>query len=78
MGFDAVQQQRQERVRRIAELQKVIQMCFDKGRNINKEKLIAEFSIKWAASRRTILEYLSLLKQTMGFILTKEEILPFK
>ena len=75
---DAVLRLRQERMSHIEELRSVFNAAFKQGRNIYKEKLVATYCIKWGVSRRTLLEYLSLLQSVMKFGVENNIILPKK
>ncbi len=46
------------RIKRI----KTIQIIFKKHKKIDEEQLIAELSMSWGASRRTILDYIKVVK----------------
>ncbi len=52
----------EERKSRIKQIQRSIQKAEDTGRGINKEKLIAVSCMEWGSTRRTILEYISVIE----------------
>ena len=49
------------RIFRMNEIKKI----FKKHKKVDKEKLIAELSMQWGASRRTILEYIKTVKNAI-------------
>ena len=66
----------EKRRKRINEIIQVIKKLKDKA---GKESLIAECSLNWGTSRRTLLEYIKLLKdagkieEVAGLLIWKEE-----
>lgn len=54
--------------RRLIRLQKIkrtIVQAKEKGKQVDKEKLIAVCAMEWGASRRTILEYIKTVELTL-------------
>ena len=53
-----------DRKQKIEQIIRSIQKAEDTGREISKEKLIAVSCLEWGNTRRTILEYISLIELT--------------
>ena len=56
------------RMRKIAMLRNLVSQCIDSGRDVDLSKLIPEACMTLQTSRRTILEYISLISYELGLI----------
>lgn len=70
--------QKKERIARMTEMQSMLKAAFKAGQEVDKEKFIAIYCMDTGISRRTMLEYLKILKALMGFEIEKEVIKPLK
>ena len=56
--------QKYTRQGRLNALLALFKRCEEEGRTADKEKLVAEVCFEWATARRTVLEYLKILKDS--------------
>lgn len=70
--------QRKERIMRINQLKEILEKAFKKGVEVDKDKFIGVCCLDYGLSRRTVLEYLSVLKSVMGFTIERKVLRPLK
>jgi hypothetical protein len=55
------------RRQRMAKLQRTFEEAKDKDLLIDEEQLIAQCCLEWGASRRTVLEYIKIVRTAHGY-----------